>query len=272
MYDGATYSFQVEHYGDGIFSTFSGASESSTWNPTETQMLFSFIGGYSNLSFTHGTWEGDGILYNFAGGDERASFDWVGSGEIKLRSNKPDHFLLSELADYKLYDIKSRWLGSFQYEPSDEKHTECYNESAFVEFFDLDYGSLVDLSNTAVTPLSTQTIGTSTAPTGVVRVGQNEVVTISGTYTVPSTTTVPTTFIDYNLVNETQDELLNHGHILHTVSMGQPFGEIYVTGVATAGFQPCWNGRGGVKLVGDSHSTHVRDEVGDGHLLSLIHI
>ena len=266
----ATYTFHVEHHGDGIFSTFSGGAESLTFNPEEKQMLFSFAGGYTNLSFTHGTWYGSGRIKNFATlRAERTSYDWIGDGEITIRSDKPDQFTLEELADYKLYDIGSTWLGSLRYEPSDEKHTECYSPDSLVEFLDVDYGLLVDTTALPVTTITTQTITSDvTAPTGIIRVGLGEVVTLGATYTVPQQTTTPTEFIDYNIVNETEDGLWDHGHILDTVAMGYPFGEIYVKGTATTVFQPNWVGSGIVRVDNAAHTNFALGHVGSGDLFA----
>jgi len=240
------YTFHVEHHGEGIFSTFSGGAESATWNPEEKQMLFSFTGGYTDLKFTHGTWIGSGRLRNFATLEaEKSSFDWVGSGEIKLLSRKP-----------KLI------------EPSDEKHTECYSPDSLVEFLDLDYGFLVDSTNVSITDLTTQTISDATAPTGIVRIEQGEVVTLDGTYNVPSTITTPTEFIDYNIVNETEDGLSDHGHILHTVAMGYPFGEIYVKGTASTIFQPNWVGSGIVRVDNAAKTNFSLRHISSGDLFS----
>ena len=173
----------VKAEGSGTFRKFSGSAESIGFNPIETQMLFSFTGGYSSLTFTYGTWVGSGRLSNLATLEaEKQSFDWVGSGEIKVRSDKPDQLNLEELSDTVLHDISTRWLGSLKWEPSDEKHTENYNFSAFVPSVDLDYGLIVDPNNVVVTTITTQTVTSDeTGATGVIRVGLNEVVTLAAT-------------------------------------------------------------------------------------------
>jgi hypothetical protein len=229
------FSIGVEAEGSGTFRKFSGAAESLTFNPTETQMLFSFTGGYSRLAFTHGTWVGSGRLRNFATLEaEKGTFDYVGSGEINLRSDKPEQLNLKKLADTNLSDIRNRWLGSLAWELSDEKHTENYNFSAFVPSVDLDYGLIVDTANVVVTDLTTQTISTdTTAPTGVIRVGLNEVVSLAATYTVPSTISVPSVTDDYGLVSEIHDPTTDYGWILGTHAHGIPFGTVAdITGTA----------------------------------------
>ena len=242
MYGDGSYSFQVEHHGEGTFSTFSGGAESITVNPEEKQMLFSFTGGYSSLSFTHGTWYGSGRIKNLATlRAERTSYDYEGSGTI--------------LAWNKLEEARTYW----------------YNCSSIVEFQDLDYGLLVDSTNISITDLTTQTISDATAPTGVVRIGQGEVVTLDGTYNVPSTTTIPTEFIDYNILLETEDQLLDHGHILDTVAMGQPaciYGEIDITGDAICAFQPSWTSRGGLRLDNAAKTNFSLLHIGSGDLFS----
>ena len=238
MSGAATYSFHVEHHGDGRFSTFSGGAESATFNPTEKQMLFSFTGGYTDLKFTHGTWHGSGRIKNFATlRAEKTSYDWIGSGTI--------------LTWNKLEEARTYW----------------YNCSSIVPFLDLDYGYLVDPSTVPVTSLTTQTIFDATAPTGNVRVEQGEVVTLDGTYSVPIQTTSPTEFIDYNILLETEDQLLDLGHILDTAAMGLPscvYGEIDITGSAASIFQPNWVGRGGIRLDNAGHTNFSLRHIGSG--------
>ena len=189
MYGDGEESVVTEYFGDGSLRKLGGSAYSTTYNPEEKQLLFTFTGGYSSLSFTHGVWEGDGILYSFAGGDERATYDYAGSGTI--------------LTWNKLEEARTYW----------------YNCSSIVEFQDLDYGFLVDSTNISITDLTTQTISNATAPTGVVRIGQGEIVTLDGTYNVPSAITIPTEYIDHNIILESEDQLLDLGHILDTVAM-----------------------------------------------------
>ena len=266
----ATFTFHVEHLGDGRFSTFSGGAESATFNPEEKQMLFSLTGGYTDLKLTHGTWLGSGRIKNFATLEaEKQSFDWVGSGEITIESDKPDQYTLEELAKTQLLEIRNVNLCDLKYEPSDEKHTECYSPDSLVEFLDVDYGFLVDPSTVSVTTLNSQTIASDiTAPTGHVRVEQGETVILGGTYSVPIQTTTATEFIDYNLVNETEDGLWDHGHILDTVAMGYPFGEIYVKGTASSIFQPNWVGSGTVRVDNAAHANFSVGHIGSGDLFS----
>ena len=242
MYGEGAESISTEYFGDGTFRKLSGAAESATFNPDEKQMLFSFSGAYSSLSFTHGVWQGDGQLFNIGGGGQRVSYDYFGSGSI-LTFNKLE-----------------------------EARTYFYNCSSIVPFLDLDYGLVVDSSSVPITNLSTQTISSDeTAPTGIIRVGLGEVVTLGATYTIPSTQTIPTDFIDYNLVNESEDELLNFGHILDSVQVGMPaciYGTIEVRGAAQTIFFPNLTGSGLFKIGGTADQSFVPNWNGSGNLFA----
>ena len=224
----------VKAEGSGTFRKFSGSAESIGFNPIETQMLFSFTGAYTDLKFTYGTYSGDGRLFNVSGGEERGTNSYVGSGEIKVRSDKPEQLDLKKLADTKLSDIRNRWLGSLKWELSDEKHTENYNFSAFVPSVDLDYGLIVDPNNVVVTTITTQTVTSDeTGATGVIRVGLNEVVTLAATYTIPSVASIPSTTIDHGLVSDIHSPTDDYGWILGTHAHGIPFGTVAdITGTA----------------------------------------
>ena len=242
MYGDVLDSTSTQYFGSGTFRKISGAAESATFNPEEKQMLFSFSGAYSSLSFTHGVWQGDGSLFNIGGGGQRVSYDYVGSGSL-LTFNKLE-----------------------------EARTYFYNCSSIVPFLDLDYGLVVDSSSTPITDLSTQTISSDeTAPTGNVRVGLGEVVTLGATYTLPSAQTVPTDFIDYNLVNESEDELLNFGHILDSVQVGMPaciYGTIEVRGAAQTIFFPNLTGSGLFKIGDTADQAFVPNWNGSGNLFA----
>ena len=233
----------TEYYGDGAFRKLSGAAESASFNPLERQMLFSFNGAVQNLAFAHGTFGGDGVLFTFEGGGERTSFDYVGSGSI-LTFNKLE-----------------------------EARTYFYNCSSIVPFLDIDYGLIVDQANAAVTDLTTQTISSDEiAATGSVRIGLNEVVTLGAVYTVPNQVTTPTTFIDYNIVNETEDELLDHGHILDSVQVGMPgciYGTVEVRGVADIAFTPNNISRGELQLRGEARIFSILRNIGEGTLFAI---
>ena len=241
MYGDVLDSTSTQYFGDGTIRKISGAAESLTFNPTERDMLFSFFGEH-DVRFSHGAWQGDGLLFNVGGGSQRAAFDYVGSGSI-LTFNKLE-----------------------------EARTYFYNCSSIVPFLDLDYGLLVDSSNVPVTTLSTQTISSDeTAPTGIIRIGLGEVVTLGATYSIPTTTTVPTEFIDYNLVNESEDELLDFGHILDSVQMGMPgciYGTIEVRGVADIVFFPNLTGSGLIKVGGDTLISPSLLHIGSGDLFA----
>ena len=227
------------------------------------------LAGFSRKDIEVSTEEGVLTVSASPNAEEDKVFAWNGSGEISIVSKKPLLYTLQEISGWVLEDIRSRPLASIKYELSDEKHTEVYNESAFVPSVDYDYGLLVDPTQTPVTTLTTTTVTSDeTAPTGVIRVGLNEVVSFGATYTVPQQTTTPTEFIDYNIVNETEDGLWDHGHILDTVAMGYPFGEIYVKGTATTVFQPNWVGSGTVRVDNAAHTNFALGHVGSGDLFA----
>ena len=213
--------------GEGIFSTFSGSAESVTWNPEETQMLFSFTGGYTDLKFAYGAFEGDGILWNFAGGDERGTFSYTGSGSIATWN--------------KLEEAITYW----------------YNCSSVVPWTDLDYGLLVSAAQaTCVTDSGLKT-GDITAVSGCIKVAPGTTLTIDSgsTYTIPSHRTVPTSFEDYGSVTRLAAPTKDYGWILGTVDDGMPsciYGTIQISGTVDAKFQPSWTSRGGLRLDNDA--------------------
>ena len=109
--DGAsTTTASIGHVGSGSLKKFSGASESITFNPLEKQLLFSFTSGYSSLKYTFGSYNGSGVLFNFSGLDEKSTFDYVGSGGIKLRPRKPVQYELEELANFTLDNYTLQYL------------------------------------------------------------------------------------------------------------------------------------------------------------------
>ena len=283
MYDEASYSFKVEHKGDGSFSTFSGAAESATWNPEEKQLLFSFTSGYSSLKFTHGTFEGDGILYNFAGGDERATFDWVGTGDIHLKSAKPDVLTLRDLADYGLgiahpydlyfdpdYDqIGTVLLKNLGDEISEEIFAKAYNLTSEIPFQDLDYGLIVDPSTYTCVDTNGDVLASTTAPSGCIKVSTELSIAPGATYSVPNQITQPTFSEDYGFISDNADEPRDYDWILGTIAMGMRYTLVDIIGSAASKFQPNWVGRGGVTVLGASDTPRARDYVGSGTLFAI---
>jgi len=290
--------------GSGSFKKFGGLAESGTFNPLEKQMLFSFTGGLTSEKHTE-SYVGSGFLRNFASLDERQSFDWVGSGEIKLRPRKPVQYELEELANFTLdnytlqYDfidlgnidfyneantnlgsIKLTWLS---FEQSHEKHTEAYNNSACEDGVDLDYGNIVNanLTNCVVTSgvISTNTTATS----GCIKVAPGTTLTIapSNTYTIPNQLTTPSVTEDYGLVSEANaPQQRDYGHILGTLSKKCPYGFSDIIGAAkthfveniiTTGYSV--SGKSGVNIFGAAdtfwtppyHGRGLGRIVGSGH-------
>ena len=89
-------------FGDGNLRKFGGSAESATFNPDEKQLLFSFTGGITSEKHSE-AWLGSGRLRNFAKLEKlRSTFDYQGSGSIKLRPRKPVTYELSELANFTL--------------------------------------------------------------------------------------------------------------------------------------------------------------------------
>ena len=194
--------------GEGILSTLSGAADSTTWNPEETQMLFSFTGAYSSLKFSHGTFTGDGILFNFSGGEERGTYSYTGSGSI-LTFNKLE-----------------------------EAITSSYNCSSIVEFGIFDYGRLVDLSNASCVHDSGDKTTDVTAVSGCIKVAPNTTLSVapSNTYTIPSQITVPSTYVDYGSITRIAEATPDYGWILGTTTHGMPsciYGELDISGSAS---------------------------------------
>ncbi len=226
--------------GDGTFSTFSGSAESVAWNPDEKQLLFSILGGAIEKHAEN--YLGSGNIKSLSGGIERSSYDYVGSGSI-VTFNKLE-----------------------------EARTYFYNCSSIVEFGVFDYGLLVDPTNTPITTLNTQTISTNTtAPTGVVRVASGNVVGISTgvTYTVPSTQTIPSTYLDYGFVSQYASATNDYGWILGTVTHGMPaciYGTIDISGACADVFLPVWNGRGTIRTSGESTQLITRHYHGSGSI------
>ena len=220
-------------------------------------MLFSFTGGLTSEKHTE-SYVGSGFLRNFASLDERKSFDWVGSGSIKLKPRKPQTYELSELGTFTLdfyslyngyinlgnidfYDkaitnlgpVQLKWLNL---EEGHEKHTEAYNNSACVDDVDLDYGTLVN-QNLTNCVLDSGTISTdTTATSGCIKIAPSTTLAIApgSTYTIPNQISTPSSTEDYGLVSDPNaPENRDYGHILGSRSKVCPFGAFEIAGTAT---------------------------------------
>ena len=235
--------------GEGILSTLSGVADCTVWNPVEEQLLFSIAGGYPSLKFSHGTFIGDGILFNFAGGDERVEYSYTGSGSI-ITWNKLE-----------------------------EAITSSYNCSSIVDFGIFDYGRLVDLSNASCVHDSGDKTTDVTAASGCIKVAPNTTLSVAppNTYTIPSQITVPSTYVDYGSITRIAEATPDYGWILGTVAHGMPsciYGELDISGSASTQHIQRYIGgtRGYIKIYGEarlplfaSHTTlgmfsHLRGE------------
>ncbi len=275
--------FGVGILGDGTFSTFSGSADSVSFNPEEKQLLFSFTSGYSSLKFTHGTFDGDGVLYNFAGGDERAAFDWVGTGGIELKSAKPDTLTLRDLADYGLgtahpYDLYfdpdydqlgTVLLKNLGDEISEEIFAKAYNLTSEIPFQDLDYGLIIDPSTYTCVDTNGDVLASTTAPSGCIKVSTELAISTGATYAVPPQTTQPTFSEDYGLISNSADEPRDYDWILGTIAMGMRYTLVDIVGSAASKFQPNWVGRGGVTVLGASDTPRARDYIASGTLFAI---
>ena len=245
--------------GSGRIPVFTGAAESLTFNPTERDMLFSFVGGVSSEKHTE-VYVGSGFLRNFATVEIRQTFDWIGSGSIKLNPRKPETYELSELGAFtlELYSLNNAYinlgnldfytdytqLGHAQlkwlsYELSHEKHTEVYNNGACEDGVELDYGFLVN-TNLSNCVANSGTISTNTTATnGCIKVAPTTTLAIAPgvTYTIPNQLTTPTNSEDYGLVSNTNaPEWRDYGHILDSLGKVCPFGAFEITGTAKTHF------------------------------------
>ena len=190
--------------GEGILSTLSGAADSTTWNPEETQMLFSFTGGVSSEKHTE-AYSGSGFLRNFASVETRTAFDYASSGVIKLRSR-------TEESETHVYDLNL-----------------CYSPPHY------DYGLLVSTSQaTCVVDSGIKTTDV-TAVSGCIKVepGTTLAIASSNIYTIPSHLTVPTSTEDYHNIIDLHRGTRDYGHILGSLSRTCPFGSIEFWNEAT---------------------------------------
>ncbi len=250
----------LKYIGSGSLRKLGGLAESITFNPEEKQMLFSFTGGLTSEKHVE-SYVGSGFLRNFASVETRATFDYVGSGGIKLRPRKPVQYELEELSNFTLdnyalqYDfidlgdidfyneantnlgsVKLKWL---TLEQSHEKHTEAYNNSACEDAVDLDYGNLVNQNLTNCVATSGVINTNTTATSGCIKVATGTTLAIapSNTYTIPNQLTTPSVTEDYGLVSESNaPEHRDYGWILGTLSKKCPYGYSDIIGAAKTHF------------------------------------
>ena len=236
--------------GDGNLRKFGGSAESSTFNPDEKQMLFSFVGGITAEKHTE-TYIGSGRLKNFAKVEGvKNTFDYTGSGGVlKLKPRKPVTYELGELANLTLEidqalgkywrdpgDNTNRWnattkvgtvlLKQFN-ETSHEKHTDVFSQTAFVPYKDVDYGFLINQNVSNCTAVSGTISTNTTASTGCTKVAPGTTLAIAPgvTYGIPTVQTTPSDYIDYGNVAEAAAPRIDHGWILGERSdLRRPYG------------------------------------------------
>ena len=236
-------------FGGGSLFGISGAAESFSANTPEETPIFK-IGGTAEPPVLSRTEVASGTLFSFSGGDERNSFVHYGSGSITLLPRKPETYELSELSTFTLeeYQLCSsyinlgdtsfyssntelgcaqlKWLNA---EESHEKHTEVYDLGLCNDNPEIDYGLIADANALACVTINGGTVTTNTtATTGCTKVAVGTVLTIAPgvTYKVPPQLTTPTAVEDYGLVSETYNPRRDYGHILETIGIICPFGEI----------------------------------------------
>jgi len=296
----ATIGITAVIFGDGSLKKFNGAAESATWNPDEKQMLFSFTGGLSSEKHTE-SWVGSGRLRNFAKLEaEKGTFDYTGSGSLKLRPRKPSSHLLSDLANFTLEvheslaphwkgltDPNDNWhqttkLGAVQLgqltEWSHEKHTEVYTQTAFVPYSEVDYGTLVNQANLNCVAISGTISTNTTATTGCTQVAPGTTLAISpgNSYTIPTIQTTPSTTIDYgDVANPNAPQQIDHGWILGERSdLRTPYGLFRITSetdvVVTKQFHFTSDGTPPIfKIIGKTALPLDVSEFGDGNLFTM---
>ena len=239
----------IHTFGDGNFSHFGGAAESSTWNPEEKQMLFSFTGGATDIQHSQ-TFVGSGRLRNL--GTRKAEstiFQYYGSGGLQLKPRKEvTLYQLKDLANYTLEidtilapywqnpgDNTYSWNGTTKlgaallkdlYETDHEKHTEVYTQDSYREYNELDYGNLVNQGNLNCVAASGTISTNTTATSGCIKVAPGTTLAIapSNTYTVPTIQTTPSTLEDYGLVSTATPASRDYGWILDSSDLRTPYG------------------------------------------------
>jgi hypothetical protein len=296
----ATIGIGIGILGDGSLKKFSGAAESATWNPLEKQMLFSFTGGLTSEKHTE-SWVGSGRLRNFAKLEaEKGTFDYIGSGSLKLRPRKPTDHSLSDLANFTLEvheslaphwkgltDPNDNWhqtkkLGAVQLgqltEWSHEKHTEVYTQTAFVPYSEIDYGTLVNTNLTNCVTVSGTISTNTTAASGCIKIvpGTTLAIAPSNTYTIPNQLTTPSVTIDYgDVANPNAPQQIDHGWILGERSdLRTPYGLFRITSetdvIVTKQFHFTSDGTPPIfKILGKTALPLDVSEVGQGTLFSM---
>ena len=265
--------------GSGSLKKFSGAAESLTFNPLEKQMLFSFVGERISEKHTE-SYIGSGRIRNLATLEaEKGSFDYVGSGVIKLLPRKPEVYQLSELANFTLdnYTLVNEFinlgyiqnytdytnladagLGWLSYETGHEKNTDAYNNSACEDGIELDYGFIINQSANLSCIAVSGTISTNTtALSGCTKVvpGTTLAIAPSATYTIPLSNTTPTSTEDFGLVSEPNaPEARDYGWILDSLSKVCPYGAFDITGTAKTHYVENIISDGGLRLFGEADS------------------
>ena len=265
--------------GSGSLKKFSGLSESLTFNPLEKQLLFSFVGERISEKHTE-SYIGSGRIRNLATLEaEKGSFDYVGSGGIKLFPRKPEVYQLSELANFTLdnYTLVNEFinlgyiqnytdytnladagLGWLSNETGHEKNTDAYNNSACEDGIELDYGFIINQSANLSCLAVDGTISTNTtASSGCTKVvpGTTLAIAPSATYTIPLSNTVPTSTEDFGLVSEPNaPEARDYGWILDSLSKVCPFGAFDITGTAKTHYVENIISDGGLRLFGEADS------------------
>ena len=240
--------FVQQHNGEGTLFGISGVAEAVGFNPVDitTHIRITGTAGDPTLGYTH---VGSGTLFNFLGLVERASFDYVGSGDIKLHARKPEIYQLSDLAAFTLddYVVQSNYinLGDINHydghtnlrtirlkylnlEEGHEKHTEVYDEGLCNDNPEIDYGFLVDSSNIACVDEYGIISSDTNSTTGCTRVTDGEVLSIQPgfKYSVVPSLIPASNFEDYGTLTDTPDPHRDYGFVWDTTGFKCPGGSL----------------------------------------------
>ena len=213
--------------GTGSLRKFTGTAYSLTINPDEKQMLFSFNGVL--VERRTADYIGSGFLKNFSNTEGDKSFAYNGSGSISILSRKPDG---SEL--------------------SDEKHTESYNPSAIVEWGSKDWGVIGGCTSIEIISTSGDVTGVSTGC--IVKVDHGVTARVDTSYQIAANNNAASHYINYGSIAETHTQFADWGNILVNSNL-MPFGGIKIDPYRKGSgykFNPCWVGRGGIRVFGDA--------------------
>jgi len=281
--------------GSGSLKKFNGLAESLTFNPEEKQMLFSFLGGITSEKHTE-VYVGSGRIRNLATLEaEKGSFNYVGSGTLKLNPRKPQTYELGELGSFTLdfYSLRNAYinLGNLDFysqytnlgaaqlkwlnlEEGHEKQTRLYDNGVCFDAVNLDYGELVNQANLVCVDASGVITTNTTSSTGCIKVQPGQTLTLNNgvTYTVPTIITTPSTIEDYGLVSDPNaPQQRDYGHILDTLSKICPFGLGKVTGTAKTHFVEnivstgySVSGKAGVNIFGAADTFWTPPYIADG--------